>query len=229
MNAMSLYRNSLAGLGGCLVALPGALSAGAQEVGKTPWLITPGQGIGQVKLGMSRQTLHTLLGAPTNTSRRKDALVIERWAGKKPSAKSAQLNFKTDFITVYLRDNRVVQVDASSPAFKMKNGLSTQNSAQDFQAKYRGAFQSTERQYHHNDPEGIPASKHFIRYEDNRKQGLAWRYGTWGNLAPEVDPASPLETISVHQPGRSLLLDPDGSDLFTTTSAASQKAGKIRP
>lgn len=229
MKAQSFAASLTAGFGMCIALIAGA-PACAQGPGADRWRITPGEGIGQVRLGMTRASLHTLLGAPQGPTTRQQGVLIERWAAKKPSAKSARLNFKTDFLTVYFRKDRVVQIDASSPAFKLANGLSTQNSAQEFQAHYRGqTFHSIDRRYLHGDPEGIPAGKHFVRYEDDVNEGLALRYGWWGNLAPDPNPSLPLETISVHPVGRGVLEDPDGADHFTITAAYVQKHSRKTP
>jgi hypothetical protein len=210
----------------CLAAVVGATSGSAAGAEADHWGITPGKRIGQVTLGMKRQGLHALLGSPSGRARRESGVLIERWSSGKVSAKSAHLNFRTDFLTVYYQGDRVVQVDASSPAFKLQNGLSTRNSVQDFEKRYRPAsFRQTDRQYLHDNPDGIPAGKHFVHYEDDVKQGLALRYGWWGNLAPDGDPKAPLETLSVHRSRHAVLLDPDGADQFTITAAYVRKHG----
>jgi len=47
-------------------------------------------------------------------------------------------------------------------------------------------------------------------------EGIAWRYGAMGNLAPDPDPAyaGDTETLIVHAPGKPLLPDPDGGSRF---------------
>ncbi|MDQ3624813.1 MAG: hypothetical protein M3463_20410, partial [Verrucomicrobiota bacterium] len=68
--------------------------------------------------------------------------------------------------------------------------------------------------YRHPSAGGIPAVKHYVAYEDAADDGIAWRYGAFGNLAPDPDPADSLETIIVHAPGSPFLPDPDGSSRF---------------
>jgi hypothetical protein len=202
----------------CLVILFATVPGSSHATEAGPWSIVPGRSIGQVRLGMTRQALHGLLGSPQSRVRENGGIVVERWGTKKPSAKSAQIDFIADFITVYLQGNRVVQVDASSPAFILSNGLSTRNSAQEFKARYgSGAFHEINVQYPHDIPAGIPGSKHFVCIGDDIKQGFAWRYGWWGSLSPDGNPSVPLETLSVHLPDHPVHLDPDGAELFTIT------------
>lgn len=226
MQKRSSTRKATFGTAFCLSVMVFTLSGHAEGTGVDPWGVTPGKRLGQVTLGMKRQAVHALLGAPRNHERTAHGVRIERWSGGKPSAKSARLNFLADFLTVYYRDDRVVQVDASSPAFKLQNGMSTRNSAQNFQKRYHAsAFRPTDRRYLHDAPDGIPATKHFVHYEDAVHQGFALQYGWWGNLAPDGDPKVPLEALSVHLPGRTVLLDPNGADRFIITYDYVQKHG----
>jgi hypothetical protein len=203
--------------------------AHAQAVAKSvasAWLIVPGQRIGKVKIGMPRQTVQQLLGTPRSSAHLQDGALLERWASSKPSEKSLELFYLADFVTVYYRDGRVVQIDASSPSFKLVNGLSTLNSANDFAGIYpTSSVWEKKLTYLHKDDGGIPATKHFVCYDDATEKGIAWRYGWWGNLAPDGDPASPLEMISVHVPSTPALIDPDGADQFTLTTAYKEKHG----
>jgi hypothetical protein len=122
--------------------------------------------------------------------------------------------FMCNFVTVYLKDRRVVQIEVSSPRFKTLEGCSTAGSALDMRKRYP-KYQATYTHYHHPSSGGLPAPKHFITLEDAVSDGVAWRYGAMGALAPDPDPAEDgLEAIIVHAPGQPALLDPDGGSRF---------------
>lgn len=59
-------------------------------------------------------------------------------------------------------------------------------------------------------------------YGDAVPQGIAWKYGAWGNLAPDLD--RPLEAVSVHLPGQIVLLNPNDGLPFTGTARARKEA-----
>jgi hypothetical protein len=198
------------------------------------WKIVPGQRIGQIWIGMDHADVIRLLGTPDHEE---DPEVTDRqvWilhGGPAPSLKGVlqddwitplpvSLNpdagdpmFMCNFLTVYLKDRRVVQIEVSAPRFKTADGCSTARSALDLRKHYP-KYQATYCHYHHPSSEGLPAGKHFVTFEDAIADGIAWRYGGMGDLAPDPDPAEEgLETIIVHASGERVLLDPDGGSRF---------------
>ena len=52
----------------------------------------------------------------------------------------------------------------------------------------------------------------------DERSGVAWRYGAWGNLAPEPDPCRELEAVIIHLPNSVVVPDPDGGLRFVQTS-----------
>jgi len=117
--------------------------------------------------------------------------------------------FKHDFVTVYFRHDRAVQIEASSAKFKTVQGLSTSSGAKGFQRRFSQYNSIQPPHFHDPDSGGCPASKHFVTYEDAKAAGIAWRYGGWGNLSPDPDPDR-LEMVIVHRRGQPVIVDPDG-------------------
>jgi len=175
--------------------------------------IVPGQQIGGATLGMTRRQMHEALGKSAGAVRLDGGIVREDWLSATLAPKSyveKSLYFKHDFVTVYFRDNHAIQIEASSAAFKTREGLSPASSALKFQERYRGYARIDPHFFTNPDPGGCPATKHFVRYEDAVTQGLAWRYGVWGNLSPDLDPERRLEMVIVHRSGEPVFVDPDG-------------------
>lgn len=174
--------------------------------------VLPGRQIGVAVLGMTRQQMHKALGRPDETVRLDGGVVREDWLSKAAAPKSYVedgLYFKHDFLTAYFRDGRAIQIEVSSPLFKTADGLCTASGAKKFQERYPGYTRIYPHNFRNPDPGGYPAVKHFLAYEDAVAKGIAWRYGAWGDLAPDPDP-SRLETVIVHRRGEPVFIDPDG-------------------
>jgi hypothetical protein len=97
--------------------------------------------------------------------------------------------------------------------FKTADACSTGSSALDLRKHYPH-YQTIACKYIHPSSGGLPAPKHDVLCEDAVNDGIAWRYGDMGALAPDPDPAGQLETIVVHAAGVPALLDPDGGSRF---------------
>ncbi len=198
--------------------------------------IVPGQRIGTVVLGMDRASVHTLLHTPSTTRRLHGGLIVDTWLSHQmlpPSAAQTGNYLKRDYLTVFFRRDHAVQIEVSSPQFTAENGFSTHSSAHDFAGRYPH-FQQPHRRRYAPGPNGLgpyeygsispdassPASKHFLLYGDATRQGIAWKYGAWGNLAPEPDPNGPLEAVIVHTPGRTVLMNPNDGMPYAGTGPA---------
>lgn len=202
----------------------------------TDHLIVPGERVVEVKLGMAHADLLRLLGAPhrqddlEQTERRgkvlgetglrnvdTDLTGIRREDWITPLALPHNLeensSFMSDFLTVYVRGGRVVQIELRSSQFKTRDGASTASSAKTLR-KLHPDFLPLTLLYQHPSSMGIPATKHFVVYEDAQMVGIAWRYGVFGNLAPDPDTSGVLETIIVHSAGTPLIPDADGGSRF---------------
>ncbi len=192
-------------------------------------LIIPGARIGSVVLGSNRQSVHKALGYPQQKRRLADGLLQESWLDKLSRKEQDQefrkgAYWKCYYLVVYFKDNRVVQAEVNSPRFTTRSGLSTASSAQvlrkhfrPFYSIYHRPFYSSYLLYYNPDPGGIPAVRHYLNYEDAVKSGIAWRYGAWGDLAPEPDPDGELEAIIIHLPKQAVVPDPDGGQRFVQT------------
>lgn len=182
--------------------------------------IVPGQRIGTVVLGMSRQTVHHILHLPSQAHRRHDGTLQESWLSRRKISRAAVdegIYWKWNFVTVYFRHNRVVQVEVNSSRFTTSSKLSTKSSATKWEKAFK-PFRSNAERGTSRDLDGYPAVKHFMVYDDAVQSGIAWRYGGWANLAPDMDSDGPLEIAIVHAPGQRVIPDPDGSNRFMLTS-----------
>ena len=174
--------------------------------------IVPGQQIGNALLAATRERIHEVLGEPHETVRLDTGIVREDWLSKDIAPKSyveAGLYFKHDFLTVYFRDDHVIQIEVSSATFKTPEGLCTASGAGKFRERYSDFTRIHPPHFRNPDPGGCPAPKHFVAYEDAVSAGVAWRFGAWGGLAPEPDPRR-LEIVIVHRRGEPVFVDPDG-------------------
>ncbi len=190
------------------------------------FLIVPGQRIGTVTLGMDRASVHTLLHAPS-TTHQAHGMVLDTWLSHGPAASpDARYSLKHDYLTVFFRNNHAVQMEISAMKFKTANGLSTRSSARAFDKQYPH-FQEPHKQpdgnpyvWDNSDPSASsPAAKHFIAYGDAVREGIAWKYGAWGGLAPDPDP-SEMESVIVHLPGQTVLLNPNDGRPYSGTGPA---------
>jgi hypothetical protein len=174
--------------------------------------IVPGKQIGKAVLGAQRQQMHEAYGKPDETVRLDSGIVREDWLTKNFAPKAYLEDgryFKHDFLTAYFREDLVIQIEVSSATFKTPEGRSTASGAQKFQQQYPGYKRIHPPHFQNLHPGGFPATKHYVTYEDAMADGIAWRFGAWGNLAPEPD-ASRLEIVIVHRPGEPVFVDPDG-------------------
>ena len=200
------------------------------------FVIVPGQRIGTVTLGMSRSSVHALLHAPSTTHTAPHGLVLDTWLGHRllTTDPNGIKGLKHDYLTVFFRHGRAVQIEVSAAKFRTASGLSTRSSADNFAKHYPNYqtphFAPDKAVYWDGshffddayDPAGSsPAAKHYIVYGDAARQGIAWKDGAWGDLAPEPDP-SQQEAVIVHVPGQTVLLNPNDGRPYSGTGSARQ-------
>ncbi len=198
------------------------------------FVIVPGQRIGTVTLGMDRASVHTLLHTPS-TTHQTHGLVLDTWLSHAPLPASAAESgnyLKHDYLTVFFRRGHAVQIEVSAAKFKTAQGLSTGGLGEDFGGRYpdyRIPHFSADPSIHFlgkeyavtGDPAcSSPADKHFVTYGDAVREGIAWKAGAWGDLAPEPDPESTLEAVIVHLPGQTVLLNPNDGLPYSGTGPA---------
>ena len=174
--------------------------------------IVPGQQIGDAVISATRQQMHKALGKPTESIRLDSGVVREDWLGKDIAPKSyveVGLYFKHDFMTIYFRDDHVIQIEVSSATFKTPEALCSTSGAEKFRERYPDYTRIYPPHFSNPDPGGCPAPKHYVAYDDAVSAGVAWRFGAWGGLAPEPDP-SRLEVVIVHLRGEPVFVDPNG-------------------
>jgi hypothetical protein len=191
------------------------------------WLIVPGQRIGEISIGMERAEVLRLLGAPEREDdleyltrdnppqdQFKDTL-RDDWITPlpiSPRPEEVPGYFMADFVTIYFKGRRVIQIEVRAPRFKTGDGLSSASTAGEWR-KHFPDYQETFRRFLHPSTGGIPAAKHFTALDDALKAGIAWRFASMGNLAPEPDPAF-VEIVAVHASGTPIMVDPDGGSRF---------------
>jgi hypothetical protein len=194
------------------------------DAAENDWCIIPGKRVGQILIGMEHAEVLRLLGAP----HRQDDLgyrydgeelantLRDDWISPLPISahpESGEGVFMANFLTIYVRDRRVVQIEIRAPRFKTKEGLSSASTGIAWRRQfphYKGTFQK----FGHASAGGLPATKHLITFEDAVGVGIAWRYAVMGNLAPDTDPEERVETVAVHVPGEPMIVDPDGGSRF---------------
>ena len=206
-----------------------ALSMLASVAFAGDFVIVPGQRIGTVTLGMDRTSVHTLLHAPSTTHTAPHGLILDTWLSHQllTTDPNGFKGMKHDYLTVFFRRGHAVQIEVSATKFKTANGLSTRSSARAFDKQYPH-FQEPHKQpdgnpyvWDNSDPSASsPAAKHFIAYGDAVREGIAWKYGAWGDLAPDPDPNGSLDAVIVHVPGQRVLLNPNDGLPYSGTGPA---------
>ena len=213
---------------GLLILLSAAAHAGDSR-------IVPGQRVGTVVLGMGRASVHTLLNAPSTTRRLRGGLILDTWLSRASLPKSAAEHgnyLKHDYLSVFFRRGRVAQIEVSASWFRTVDGLSTRSDVRAFvrcypnsrtlhfaddPALHWGGLHYDETAF---DPSASsPAAKHYVSYGDAVNQGIAWKYGAWGDLAPEPETGW-QEAVVVHVPGQAVLLNPNDGLPYAGTGPA---------
>lgn len=195
--------------------------AAAVESGSTKYLVRAGIGVGSLKLGMSvNDPLLQHLHKPTRIMKAAGGVTVWRWLGSAPVPPHiiSDKQLLGNYLTIFIQKGKIVQIEVSSESFHTPKGYSTANSAQDFQKLFGHINGAVYERLIMDDPtDSLPASKHFVAYEDDKSAGIAWKYGTWGNMGPEPDPTTGVESLIVHIKGRAVICDPNDSLPYSGT------------
>ncbi len=182
-----------------------ALSHFASAAG---FVVVPGKSLGSISLGMSEDQVRAKLRDPAEFAKTPDGVLVEVWFGKaKLSGKGEDSFLRRNYLAIYYRDEKVIQIEATSKAYQTTTGLSTGTAVKSWAAQF-SAHSDSNKVIPNLDPEGLPAAKHLLYYGDAITSGLAWKQGAWANLWPEPGPDAGLESIIVHMPGKKLILNP---------------------
>lgn len=218
---------------GLLLSLQLFLRSSAAVAGD--FRIVPGRRIGSARLGMTPTAVIALLHQPSTTRHAPGGLIVDTWLSHRlvTTDPNGVRGLKRDYLIVLFRQNQAVQIEVSSPQFTMANGLSEVSTGHGFARRFPNHRTPTfpmQTALHwmgdhyavsQVDPEASsPAGKHFVVYGDAVHQGIAWKYGAWGDMAPEADPDGPLEAVIVHQPGQRVLLNPNDGLPYAGTAPA---------
>ena len=151
--------------------------------------VVPGKRIGKVKLGMSRSAVRKALGKPTTTLRLPSELKSDLWRTRyTPAYRSSPSTLE-----VIYRNDRVIQIEVTSAAFKTDQGVSTATPLH-LVRKVHPNMSITKLVY----SKGDQKRQH---YYDDIWHGIAFEY--W----PDREE---VNTLIVHQPGVGVIVDPGG-------------------
>lgn len=181
--------------------------------------IVPGKSLGSISLGMAEEDVRKKLKTPAEFVQGPEGTLMEVWYGKTKLSGTGDDSFlRRNYVAIYFKDEKVVQIEATSKSFKTSSGLSTGSAVKLWQAQFK--FRTDKNDLVVNlDPDGLPAMKHLRFYGDAIAQGLAWKQGAWGNLFPEPGPEDGLESVIVHLPGTAVLLNPQDNKPYSGTPA----------
>jgi hypothetical protein len=104
----------------------GLASVAAFAKDEPVYVIVPGQKIGDIRLGMTVNQVHSILGKPTG----RDAATGKWWDfwDTKTAARADELEIRYDISNDEANHHRVTEVLVTSPAFKTTAGISTASS-----------------------------------------------------------------------------------------------------
>ena len=119
-------------LGALLVSATDARPAMAQTAAPN---VVPGRSLGKVSLGFTPTQVRRVLGKPDKTLRLRNGLLDDIYLAKKTRLRDGEL--VRDKLEVLYRQGRVVQIEATSPTFATKGGLSSGTSFSDWSAAVR--------------------------------------------------------------------------------------------
>ncbi|HLM42958.1 MAG TPA: hypothetical protein VK458_03770 [Myxococcaceae bacterium] len=150
------------------------------------YLVTPGVSLGKIKLGMTKAEVRKTLGKPKDSFKLVEQKVdADVWRSK-------------NVVQVFYKNDKVVQIAASSPSFQTSDNLSRASKADDINKR----FQELE-EVHTEGRQGVKAA-----YLDEKKSGLAFYYSV--PMDSENDTTSwTSELIIVHKPNEKVLFQPD--------------------
>ena len=184
-----------------LIAVIGFFTCSLCCASDNDFRIIPGQRIGQISIGMEHTEVLRLLGIPHReddlgysddgkgqdqfSDTLRDDWIVPLLISAHPEFGEGA--FMADFVTVYSRARRVVQIEVRGGRFKTTDGASSASTGIEWR-KLFPEFKTAHRKFRHTSEGGWPGTKHFIMFEDAVKKGIAWRCGAMGSLAPDPDP-----------------------------------------
>ena len=232
-----------------LLVLVGTVLGSRTELRADDATLVPGERAGGVTVGMERAQVMRLLGTPyqevdleTTAAElmriteghplhgdvpKQDftGIIRDDWITPLPLPKEdGSVQYMADFLVVYFKERRVIQIEIRGKGFHLANGLSTHSTAQELMALFPKAGATTWL-FHHPSSGGWPAPKRIMTFQDAQEQGLAWEYGAMGGLFPDPDPKGELDTPIVHRPGLPVLIDPDANSRFVWKDAPLRPSG----
>jgi hypothetical protein len=172
--------------------------------------VVPGRSLGRISLGMTPSQVHKLLGKPDKTLRLSNGLLDDVYKAKttRPKWTGTSLQTMRDTVEVLYKAGKAVQLEATSPVFLTRSGLSTEAPLSVLDRIIRPKRYSTYG-YGGNDPGG------YVKYYlDGQGIGLAFEsephQDNWFNEAP-------AHAIIVHRKGVGVI--PDAGGEFMSTEA----------
>ncbi len=186
---------------GCVVML-----AATQVLAKPNRTVVAGQSLGGVRLGSTRAQVVKILGKPTSSFSLKGGFTDDLWRDKNVST-DRNGNPLRHKVEVIYKAGKVVQVEATSPAFTTANGTSTRSALSSLTDKYPN-FRVLVYGY----VKGEGAWQNY--YFDDVKKGISYEYEGWQE---ELYRRSMPSTIIIHKPGTRVLPDAGGKLMTDST------------
>lgn len=182
------------------VALLGFASGAEQALAQSgaPGLVA-GKSLGRVHLGFTPAQVHRALGKPDKTLRLRNGLLDDIYRAKKTRMRDGQA--VRDKVEVLYRAGRVVQIEATSPAFETASGLSTSSPVSQLTAP---GLNWRVLVYGYDHPESGWSNYYLV---DQKKKGLTFEFEGWQDYL--YDRGLPT-TIIVHRAGSRPIPDVGG-------------------
>ncbi len=149
------------------------------------YLVTPGVSIGKIRIGMAKEEVRKTLGKPKSSFKLESKVEADVFGSK-------------NFVQVFYKGGKVVQIAASSPSFQTAENLSAQTRADDVNKRFPDLEEvRTEGR------QGVKAA-----YLDDKKSGLAFYYSVPGESENDTTSWS-AQMIIVHKPNEKVHFQPD--------------------
>lgn len=180
-----------------------ALNRAASAVADN-YTIIRGRSIGKVRIGATRTAILRILGKPSKSVKWRSGPIQDSYRGPTPPLdRYGQVSSLPTFLNVIYRNNKVVQIEVSSPKFKTNSGISVRSSLAQFRAKYG---KTRVRAYGYEDSNG---GGNIGYYYDAVNKGIAFEFG----VQDQFDALSTADSLRVHAPGLAVLPDPGGDQV----------------
>lgn len=174
-------------------------------VGAAPsanFLISPGQGIGKIKLATQRDAVHQLLGKPNESHHWATGLIEDRWQSHKMRDNQDHL---ADLKVIYSA-GQVIQIEVSSSQFATAEGFSTDHTLKEARQVY-GQLHVAAYDYEQKDEAGNSQGGDVRYYYDSVPRGIAFTLG----IQDSFDSSVKFDAIIVHTAGKPVVPDVGGT------------------